>query len=152
MLKVLSFVFAISAFALVANLKYDAARAEEEPVAVFAVDNTASARIADDGYYGIKFTATVNNLWVAAQEAESIEFGILVYEKANAIEIGENSVEEVVAATSALNYTYPNAIVEGSYTFGGAVVCNSDDTDELNAFLATEYQASAYAIVDGAEI
>ena len=149
LLKVLSFVFAISAFALVANLSYNTAKADEEPVAIFAVDNTSSARIGNDGYYGIKFTATVNDVWVAEQEAESIEYGILVYEKANAIDVSEKTLEEVVEATSAVNYTYPAAVVEGSYTFAGTQVCNSTDTDELNKFLATEYEAKAYAIVDG---
>ena len=58
LLKVLSFVFAISAFALVGNLQYDTAKADGESVAVFAVDNTSSARIGNDGYYGINSTYT----------------------------------------------------------------------------------------------
>ena len=39
LLKVLSFVFAISAFALVGSLQYNTAKADEEPVAVYAYCN-----------------------------------------------------------------------------------------------------------------
>ncbi|MBR6737586.1 MAG: hypothetical protein IKL82_04395 [Clostridia bacterium] len=169
LLKAFSFVFAISAFAVVATLSTNLAKADDSSASPsFVVNQTTAVRmptgVNNDDAYGLKFSATVNGAWYTANvaEGESVTFGLLVYPKANAtgVDFADTTltIDAYETALSAVKFAYPRESVNGSYYFTGAVTYSRNRLlaggvqeerieDALNYFYSIEMEARAYAQV-----
>lgn len=161
LLKIACFIFAVSSVALVSSVAKFAFAQETEQPAAFVVEEKSAVRLADDGYYGLRFFATINNAWYNENVGKGVKstVGILIYPKQDApINVESKTVEAVIDEVKAVSFAYPIKHVNDTYTYSGAVVYNAANLiangipadkigDALNMYYAMEMEAMAYVQV-----